>query len=165
MATIPKMVLALNPGTRYLGMAVFYNNQLKDWRTRVLKGPWSKEKLQNTLSIVSAWIEQYEPEILAIKKLHPARSSQSLDALAGKVEQLGLRDGLTVRHYSIKELESFLCNGAPKNKRNLAEAVAANYPELYLELITERSRKNPYHMRMFEAVALGAMCLSELDNH
>ena len=62
-------------------------------------------------------------------------------------------------------LEAFLCNGAPKNKRNLAEAVAANYPELYLELNTERTRKNQYHMRMFEAVALGAICVSELDNH
>ncbi len=159
------MVLAINPGTRYLGLAVFYGNYLKDWRTKALKGPWSKEKLKNTLSIVSAWIDRYEPEILVVKKLHPSRSSKSLDTLAGKVEQRGLKDGLTVRRYSIKELEAFLCHDAPKNKRNLAEAVAARYPELYVELMTERVRKNPYHIRMFEAVALGAMCASELDNN
>jgi Holliday junction resolvasome RuvABC endonuclease subunit len=159
------MVLAVNPGTRYLGLAVFYGQYLKDWRTKALKGPWSKEKLTNTLAIISSWIAQYEPDCLVIKKLHPARSSESLDVLAGKMEELGLKDGLPVRRYSIKELEAFLCHDAPKNKRNLAEAVAANFPELYLELMTERNRKNPYHMRMFEAVALGAMCISELDNH
>ena len=159
------MVLAVNPGTRYLGLAVFYGNYLRDWRTKALKGPWSEEKFKNTLSIVSALIGQYEPEILAVKKLHPSRSSQNLDTLTIEIEQLGFQDGLAVKRYSIKELEAFLCQDAPKNKRNLAEAVAAKYPELYLELMTERTRKNPYHMRMFEAVALGSMCTNELDNN
>ncbi len=159
------MVLAVNPGTRYLGLAVFYGNYLKDWRTKALKGPWSKEKLKNTLSIVSAWIDRYEPEILVVKKLHPSRSSQNLDTLAIEIDQLGYQGGLAVKRYSIKELEAFLCDDAPKNKRNLAEAVAARYPELYMELMTERARKNPYHIRMFEAVAMGAMCKSELGNN
>ncbi|MGO9415865.1 MAG: hypothetical protein ACLP51_12105 [Syntrophobacteraceae bacterium] len=42
--------------------------------------------------------------------------------------------------------------------------MAADYPELYFELNIEKLRKNSYHMRMFEAVALGAAGVNEIDN-
>jgi hypothetical protein len=69
-------------------------------------------------------------------------------------------------------VEAFLCGEKRKNKRSLAEAVAADYPELYLELQieypkpqSEKKQKSPYHIRMFEAVALGAMCVNEFSNN
>ncbi len=168
------MTLAVNPGTRYLAIAVFYGHQLLDWRIKVLKGRWSEEKLDKALSILDAAIDRYRPDSLAIKKLHPSRSSENLNAMALKIRQLALRHGLTVREYSINRLEEFICDQKRKNKRNLAEAVAANYPELYSELHTEypelttekkKKNPNPYHIRMFEAVALGAMCADEFDNN
>lgn len=169
----PHSTLAINPGTRYLGLAVFHGNQLIDWRVKVLKGRWSKLKLEKVVSIVDAVIDRYRPEALAIKKLHPARSSGNLDTLVGRVEKLALRNGIRLRQYSIEQIEAFLCGNKRRNKRNLAEAVAANYPDLYGELNAEypelldpeKKRKNPYHIRMFEAVALGAMCVNEFGNH
>jgi type VI protein secretion system component VasA len=45
----------------------------------------------------------------------------------------------------------------------MAKLVASEYPILYHELEKERSHRNPYYIRMFEAVALGSACLHQLD--
>jgi Holliday junction resolvasome RuvABC endonuclease subunit len=164
MATNVKTVLAVNPGTRYLGMAVFQGNQLKDWRVKILKGRWSKEKLRKALTIISTWIERYRPDLLAIKRLHPARSSRGLTSLQTQIQRVCLRKKINLTQYSITYLETLFCPEERKNKRSLAEAVAAEYPELYFELNIEKLRKNSYHMRMFEAVALGAAGVNEIDN-
>ena len=44
------------------------------------------------------------------------------------------------------------------NKRQLSEQVAALYPVLSDDLQREIANLNPYHRRMFEAVALGVAC-------
>ena len=157
-------VLAVNPGTRYLGIAVFRGQQLQDWRVKILKGTWSKEKLKRALTIVSMWIERYRPDLVAIKRLHPSRSSRGLNSLHNQIQKLCLRNKLNLIQYTIKQLETVFCQEQRKNKRNLAEAVTARYPELTCELTTEKQRRNPYHMRMFEAVALGAAGVHEINN-
>jgi len=170
----PPSILAINPGTRYLGLALFQGNQLKDWRVKILKGRWSQKKLNKALGIITAFAERYQPGLLVVKRLHPSRTSRGLESLIIHLRRLCLRKRISVSQYSIKQLEDSFCGDQPKNKRNLAQAVAANYPELYGELNAEypqpkpgekEKKKNPYHIRMFEAVALGAMCVNEFDNH
>jgi len=157
-------VLAVNPGTRYLGIAVFRGQQLQDWRVKILKGTWSKEKLKRALTIVSMWIERYRPDLVAMKRLHPSRSSRGLNSLHNQIQKLCLRKKLTLTQYTIKQLEVVFCQEQRRNKRNLAEAVTALYPELTCDLNTEKQRRNPYHMRMFEAVALGAAGVHKINN-
>jgi Holliday junction resolvasome RuvABC endonuclease subunit len=157
-------VLAVNPGTKYLGIAVLRGLELQDWRVKNLSGTWSREKLKKALSIISTWTLRYRPDLVAIKRLHPSRSSRGLNSLHNQIQRLCLRKKLTLTQYTIKQLETVFCQEQRKNKRNLAEAVAALYPELTSELTTEKRRRNPYHMRMFEAVALGAAGVYEITN-
>lgn len=157
-------MLAVNPGTRCLGIAVFRGHQLQDWRVKILKGKWSKEKLKKALTIISTWIERYRPDLVAMKRLHPSRSSRGLNSLHNQIQKLCLRKKLTLTQYTIKQLEVVFCQEQRRNKRNLAEAVTALYPELTCDLNTEKQRRNPYHMRMFEAVALGAAGVHKINN-
>ena len=64
----PLKILGLNPGTRYLGMAVFQGPELRDWGVKTFKGQWSKEKLKKIKEIVSDLISRYDLNTLAIKK-------------------------------------------------------------------------------------------------
>ena len=131
---------------------------------KILKGRWSKDKLKKALTIISTWIERYQPDLLVIKRLHPSRSSRGLTSLQTQIQRVCLRKRLNLTQYSIKYLETLFCPEERKNKSSLAEAMAADYPELYFELNIEKLRKNSYHMRMFEAVALGAAGVNEIDN-
>ncbi len=167
MQQTPPTILAINPGTKYLAVAVFQGNQLKDWRIKTLKGKWSAEKLEKALALISGLIERFKPDTLCLKRIHHSRSSPALNSLVAEIHKLALTEHLWLYRYSVKELEAYLCAEGKRNKRSLAEAVAANYPELYSELHTEypelldpeKKRKNPYHVKMFEAVALGAVCI------
>lgn len=158
-------ILAINPGTRYIGTAVFEGPELLDWAVKVAQGKFCKEKRQRILQVLRDFIDRNEPDILAIKKLHRSRSSANLNTLVGRIKQTAKRKGLKIYQYPIKDVEGFFIPEGKKNKNKLAQIMTWKYPELVHEFNKEEQNKNHYHIRMFEAVALGAMCCHKLENN
>lgn len=156
--------LAVNPGSRYVGIAVFHGLALVDWAVRSVREKSSKAKLDQLKSILSEITETHSVNCLAIKSLHPARSSDYLRQLTGSLKEWAKDKNHVVREYTIKEIETFLLPSRRLNKRLLMEGVAAVHPFLFPELEAERQNRNPYLVRMFEAVALGMRCLGEMEN-
>jgi Holliday junction resolvasome RuvABC endonuclease subunit len=155
-------IIGINPGTRYLGIAVLDGSELMDWRIKVLEGKWSEEKLKKTTEILSELFNQYEPNALAIKKLHPSRRTENLLRLSDKIKNFARLKKLKVYQYSIKEIESFFIEDEKLNKQNLIDTIANLYPILHHDLSKERSQKNAYYIRAFEAVALASACAQRL---
>jgi Holliday junction resolvasome RuvABC endonuclease subunit len=155
-------IIGINPGTRYLGLAVFQDRSLVDWRIKRLDGKWSKDKINKAIGVISEYIDLYDLNTVALKRLHPARSSKNLRLMVSRIKALARRKKLKASQFSIKELEKSLLEEAKHNKENLAEKMVSDYPCLVHELEKEKAHKNPYQLRMFEAVALGTACLHEL---
>jgi len=155
----PLKILGISPGTRYIGVALFCGSELMDWCVKNIEGKWSKGKIEKAMAVISDLIGQHDPDVLSIKKLHPSRTSSNLNRLVGRIKGLSKRKRIRVYQYSIKELEDFFYPEGRINKRELAEMVATEYPVLSHELNREKAHRNPYHIRMFEAVALGSVCL------
>lgn len=158
MSREPNRILGINPGTRYLGLAIFDGSSLLDWRVKTIAGKWTKEKADRILDIIREQIELYDIGAIAIKKLHPSRSSKNLKLLVSRMIVLGKKKRIKVQSHSIKELEKFFLTDGKANKRNLAERIGREYPVLVHELNKEKSHKNAYHLRMIEAVALAVAC-------
>jgi len=154
----PPRILAVNPGTRYIGFAAFRGSELLDWGVRVVSAQTPRGRVWVGTRIVRETIERFQPDTLAVKRLHASRSSTSLDRLADSIRKLARRRKLGLYRYSITELKDALCSEAEGNKRRLAEAVAATYPILSRYFQKELANRHPYHLRMFEAVALGIVC-------
>ncbi len=112
--------------------------------------------------MISEHAEVHELNTLAIKKLHPSHSSKNLGLVVSRIKALARRKKLKVNQLSIRELEQLFLAGAKLNKRNLAEKMVSEYPFLVHEFEKEKARRNPYHLRMFEAVALGAASFHKL---
>lgn len=163
MANKSLKIIGINPGTRYLGIAIFLDSDLRDWRAKSFKEKWSKEKMEKIRKTILCFFDQYEPNILAIKKLHPSRSSKNLKHLVIRIKELSKRRGLKVFQYSIKNMESFFLPGENSNKKRLTKVIASEYQDLFHELKKERSNRNAYYTRMFEAVALASMCFHQLN--
>jgi hypothetical protein len=157
-------ILAINPGSKYLGVAIFQGLELKDWGVKIIKGKGLKAKMEKVKKEIFFLIDCWRPNVLAIKLLHPSRSSETLNEIVKKIKQIGRRKGLRIYQYSIKELEDFFSSKERINKQELAEILVSKYPELLSEYEKERNHKNPYHIRMFEAVALGSVCSHKLGN-
>ena len=161
----PLKIIGINPGSKCLGLAIFQESDLRYWGINTLKGKGSKEKIKKTREILSDLFLRYDIGALAIKKLHPSRSSKNLNRLAAEIKGFSKRKGLRVYEYSLKDLEEFFYPKERINKKKLSEIIAAMYPALLHELKKEKTHKNPYHIRMFEAVALASTCFHQLDKH
>ena len=128
-----------------------------------MEGKWSKKKIDRVIDMICEYIELYDLNTIVLKKLHPSRSSNNLRLLVSRIKSLAVRKKIKVYEYSIKELEEIFINDERHNKKNLAEKMVSDYPCLIHELEKEKAHKNrnPYHLRMFEAVALGAACFQK----
>jgi len=153
-------IIGLNPGTRYMGIAVFYGSELRDWQVRNIDGRWSGDKMGKIIMLLSSLIDCHKPDVLAIKKLHLSRSSPNLKKLVGRINELSKRKGLMVCQYTIDEMKRHFQSGT---RRELVGKVTEKYPLLSHELGKEQANMNPYYIRMFEAVALGSICFHQLD--
>ena len=156
-------IIGINPGTRYLGIAVFQGPEILDWRIKSLKRRWSKEKMKKAQKLISEFIEKYKPNFLAIKRLHPSRRSLNLARLVARIKGFLKRKGFKIYQYSIKDLEEFFIKEGKLNKKNLGEAIVSEYPVLFHELKKEKRNKNPYFVKVFEATALASVCFHRLD--
>ena len=157
--------LALNPGSRYVGIAVFHGLELVDWAVRSIREKSPEARLDQLKSILSEIAKTQGVNCLVIKRLHPARSSEYLRQLAGSLREWAKDNHHASREYTIKEVEAFLLLSERGNKQRLMEEVAARYPFLYPELENERRNRNPYLVRMFEAIALGMVCAGNLEKN
>jgi Holliday junction resolvasome RuvABC endonuclease subunit len=155
-------ILAINPGSAYIGIAVFYGYALQDWRIKNVLGHTERQRLVKAKNIVLRLIERYEPDIVVIKKLHPSKVSIHLKRIVNLIEKLACQRKIRIRKYSIKQVTDLIISDKPKNKARLAEVLADKYPDLMHEFKKEILSKNHYHIRMFEAVALGAICYDQL---
>jgi Holliday junction resolvasome RuvABC endonuclease subunit len=156
-------ILALNPGTRYLGFCFFLGSDLRDWGVKVIAGRWSREKLERIRDLISRLIEDYQVNFLAIKRFHSSRSSKALKELIRMIKRLAKRKNLKFFQFPIEELKRVFLQ-EKGNKKDLAEAIVEHYPFLFAELEKEKRAKNPYRLRMFEAIALGSLCFQQLDS-
>jgi Holliday junction resolvasome RuvABC endonuclease subunit len=156
-------ILAVNPGSRYVGFAAFRGPDLIDWGVRVVSAGTPRGTVRVAGRILTEAVERFGPNTLAVKRLHASRSSAPLARLADSIWELSRRRKLEVYQYSITELTSALCPEGKANKRRLAAAMAATYPALSCDFQKEMTNRHPYHLRMFEAVALGVLCYRQTD--
>ena len=148
-------ILAINPGTRYTGVAVFVGTD-RDWAVKVIKG-------KNITDCVMGDVNQDGINVISIKKLHVSRSSKALKRIADGIERFAASRKIGLREYSIDELKENILSETRGNKRLLMEEVSARYPFQSSDLQKESNHKNAYLVRMFEAVALGTVCFNDID--
>jgi Holliday junction resolvasome RuvABC endonuclease subunit len=156
-------ILAVNPGSRYIGFAAIRGSELLDWGVRVISAKTPRGRVRVASQIIKDAIERFQPDTLAVKRLHPSRTSTSLDRLTDSIKKLSRLRKLKLHQYSITALKYVLCSGAKGNKRQLAAEVAGRYPVLSREFRKEMANRNPYYLRMFEAVALGIVCYQQSE--
>lgn len=153
-----KTILGINQGTRYMGLAVISGTVLRDWKVKTLKGRWSKAKLKHAVRMIQRIIDHYQPAAIALKRLNPCRSSRSLRTLTANICKIAKTNRIKISEFSISDLRRHHSGEQTvRNKKQLAEILASHYPDLYFELEKEKRNRNPYYMRMFEAVALAAI--------
>jgi crossover junction endodeoxyribonuclease RuvC len=157
-------ILAIDPGTREMGVAFFDNRKLIYHGVKVVRNKKTPhEKLREARKIVLRLIRDLKPGLLVIEKTFFAnnRNTSLLNVFVDEIIVTARRKRLKVVSYAPSTVKKWICGNGHAGKREVAKAVVAKYPELKVYLTQDRAWKEKYHQNMFDAVALGMMAFRQ----
>lgn len=158
--------LGISLKTKLLGIAVFYNGELTDYRMRTFYGIWTRKKRSDINGTIRKIIERYGIAALSLKVPLPTHCSQSIRDIVDDIRTLTEQSGVKLSIYTISALKRQYSGDTGGDKQALIEAVVRKYPhhrklaQLYK---LERSNRNAYHVKIFEAIACGELALKTLQ--
>jgi len=156
-------ILAIDPGTREMGIAFFENRKLIYHGVEVIKDDkkMPHERLRQARKVILRLIRDLKPRLLITEKAFFAnnRNASLLNVFVDEIRAIGGRKKLKVISYAPSTVKKYICGNGHASKREVAKVVIAKYPELKVYLTQDRAWKEKYHQNMFDAVALGMMAM------
>jgi crossover junction endodeoxyribonuclease RuvC len=158
-------ILAIDPGTREIGVAVLSDTELLYYGVKTIRRRGSATVILGQVQqIILRLIADYKPRYLAIEKMFLIHKSASLLNVTAEEIKLVARDQwLAVYEYAPTVVRKLICQTGKATKKQAAKIIAGQYPELarYLE---QRSKwETLYYANMFDAIAVGLCCQQEIS--
>lgn len=154
-------ILALDPGTRYMGVAVIEPPELiyfgvKEFKTKRPIGQLVRATRHELLDL----IRLFEPVILAYERSYFVQSRESvlLQAQEAAIANLGQELGLEVASYSPRDVRAVVCRDEWATKEMVADVMVRRFPELQRHHDLPHGWQQRYWLHMFDAVAVGVAC-------
>jgi len=156
----PTRILAIDPGTRLMGVAVLQSGKLLYHGVEVIqRGNSPHQTLKHARKAVLRLIRDFEPDILAVEKVFFANNKNSslLKVFAEEIRLIAKRKKLRLVGFAPSSIKKFICGNGWAKKKQVAQAILSRYPELKVYYTQDRAWKERFHQNMFDAVALGVM--------
>lgn len=150
------VVLGISIGTRRNGVAIL-DGILKEAQVHSFNERWSKEKGKVIIGMFQKYVEHYRATHIIVKVPKASHFSLALKQLIGSLDKYCKSKGCLVEYVditAIKQMEPCIVN-----KLTLRQIVVDRYPELTLELNREIKNKQPYYIKVFEAVIVSDLLL------
>jgi len=160
-------ILAIDPGTREIGVALLSGRELLYYGVKTIKKRGSAgEILSQVRQILSRLIADYEPRNLAIEKTFLAHKSAALlNVAADEIKAVARAQGLEIKEYAPTLVRKIICQTGKATKKEAARIIAAQYPELARYLEQRTKWETLYYANMFDAIAVGLVCYQEITTN
>lgn len=160
-------ILAINPGTKEIGVAVLADTDLLYYGVKTLR---PKHPLPDGCSEASRAVGKltaaYQPQAIAlIRPLVIQPSAKRLVVVIREIKRLAQDQGVAVYEYAPKTVRQFVSGSKRATKGDLIKVIAARYPELSWYATDRTVWEEMYYAKMFLAVAAGLAhyCNQEMD--
>jgi Holliday junction resolvasome RuvABC endonuclease subunit len=156
-------ILAIDPGTREMGVAVFENGRLLYSGVETFRRlPSPAERLKQARATLERLLADFRPAILTVEKtfIGKSRKAALLNVLVNQICALGWRNEIVVQTFAPNTVKKIVAGYGWARKEEVARAVARQFPKLTAFLPPDRNWKRRHQLNMFDAVALGIACLS-----
>jgi len=157
-------ILAIDPGTKYMGFAFLDKGVLIYHGVSVIKEGSPDEKLREGKKIILRLIKDFKPHILVVERVFFGNNKTAaiMNVFVSEIMSIGKRKELKVISYAPTTVRKFICGDGRADKKALSEVIVSKIPELKIYLTQDRAWKERYHQNMFDAVGLGLMALSAM---
>jgi hypothetical protein len=143
-------ILGISIGTRRNGIAIIVTGELKEAQIHTFNERWSKWKLAAIVAIFARYIQQYHIEQVVIKPPKYSHYSLSLKHLLKAVDAYVKSKGCLVEYMNLPQIKQH--EPEIRTKLHLRELVVSRYPILKQEFIKDSRNRQPYYVKLFEAV-------------
>jgi len=157
---IKTRILAIDPGTRNMGVALLEDDTLIYHGVKTIKKRSTPhETLEAGRKIIFRLIKDLRPHILVVEKtfFKNNRNASLLNVFYDEIMAVGKRKRLKVKSYAPNTVKKFICGDGRASKEEVAKVIVSKYPELKVYISQDRKWKERYHQNMFDAVALGVI--------
>lgn len=151
-------ILAIDPGTREMGVAVLDGDRLRYHAVQSFRGARSPHRrLREAREAVLGLVEDLSPDVLAVEAAFFAKSRNTalLNVLVDEIRHIAKERRLRLVSLAPSTVKKAVCGDGQANKAEVARAVAGRFPALKAYLAPDRKWKARYHANMFDAVAIG----------
>ena len=157
-------ILAVDPGSRELGIAVLRGQELLYYRVKTItRRKIPSSVLEIATLFIDRLIENFQPRYLAIEKMSIMQQNSALLAiLVEQIKAIAEAENLIVREYSPAFVRNELCQSEKATKKDVAEVLAKRYPEFVRYSHRRKLWEREYYAKIFDSVALGVVCLDEI---
>lgn len=161
-------ILAIDPGTREMGVAFLEGKDLRYHAVITLKDRSSPHRnLEEGRAAVEHLLSDLKPDILVVEKtfIGHNRNAALLNVLMEEIKSLGKAHEISVFSYAPSTVRKHVCGNGRATKLEVAQVLVSHYPELKVYLKPNRKWKFKYHANMFDALALGVMVMQKTEPH
>lgn len=149
-------ILALDPGLRDLGYAIFSGKRLVGASVLSLRSVARSRRLGRVREFLIAQVRAHRPRALILENIpkRPLDTLAGLPALGRLLGRLARQRRLRLATYSARTVRGSVVGDGWAGKREVAESIAGKFPDLRVHLTHDRKWKERYWQNMFDAVAL-----------
>jgi hypothetical protein len=148
-------VLGISPGTKYLGISVFRQGELIEYKVKTYYGKISKKKLQRIMNTIHETIDGYGVESIAVKVPEGIIRSKEVRQIISDIEKISTAKQLRIFRCNISGLKQACLEEKITSRQGLVEYLMQKYPELSFVEQNGGLNRHVYYGKMFEAVAAG----------
>lgn len=161
----PVALLAVDPGSRKTGLAVFEGTELVDHCVKDFGyHPELATILRGTRRLIEDHIRYFRPQVLALERTFGAYRNKDISRLLAVVREIKAVAGehsLPIVEYAPRTARLIVVGNGNATKREVAETVCVPYPDLLIHLEQTHLWKETYWSNMYDAVCVGLAYLIE----
>jgi len=162
----PVRILAVDPGTRFMGVAFLVGPELIRADIEHVREPGMapNEIPEKAQRILRRWIEHYQPDVIAVEKAFFAQSkaSRHVQRLTNAIATLAKAKHLPVQTYPPTIVRRLICKEGRPTRLAVARVLATDYFPWLAPYYEREARKSwwrkHYWTSMFDAIAVGLAC-------
>ncbi|HSK71221.1 MAG TPA: hypothetical protein VK892_05970 [Pyrinomonadaceae bacterium] len=161
MNSSPNVILAIAPGKRELGIAVFAGADLVYVSVKTIRQRKSRRGLLKEINgILQKLFESFAVKTVVIKSISQyQKRSPDLEKIAGWIKSGSVKNNLETEEVTLEQIKFVLGNSKTPTEKKAFETLLATYPQLERYWNRPNKWQNDYYAFLFSAVAAGAVYL------
>jgi crossover junction endodeoxyribonuclease RuvC len=155
---LPFRILAIDPGIREMGIAVFDDEKLIHHGVLSLRDRRAPRDIRAyDRNLLRTIIADYHPDLVALERtmIGTAGNSAALNRVSAYIRRLCRQEHIPIRILTASTLKKHLTGDGRASKTAVARAVVRRYPELRAYLCQKAKWRVRFQANRFDAVGLG----------